>query len=334
MLIYIYNLYLGINRYVWPSINTCMILSLKIYENYFNILIFLAVTFVELMWDWNGCLNINNHPYLQKSMYVIVIWIYNVLILSSGADPNLRDFSGKKAKQYLRNSAHSRAQRKSRSSVLLDSTDSVITTSINLKNTGSPDAGVPLRNKASLTISGPSDFRRVKSELISAPTDFRHVQSANFSSEIGGFGSGSLRASVKVRSLSPEEGGEQTINNSTSDSTYIWFGSLLSSVIPNMTCARVLLLCVWFLFEVAFCCGINVRVTSFTEHRVQAYTSYICMMLIGECRFNTWPGGNFTLWETLIKNRLFISIGLRCMDFEILYDNARHGCCQSTFIII
>lgn len=30
----------------------------------------------------------------------------------SGADPNIRDFSGKKPKQYLRNSASTRVQRK------------------------------------------------------------------------------------------------------------------------------------------------------------------------------------------------------------------------------
>lgn len=58
----------------------------------------------------------------------------------------------------------------------------------------------------------------MKSELISAPTDFRHVQSANFSNQIGGFGAGSLRASVRVQSLPQNEGEEQT---NASESTYI-----------------------------------------------------------------------------------------------------------------
>lgn len=94
----------------------------------------------------------------------------------------------------------------------------MITTSISLKSPTAGELGVVLRHKEKPTISGPSDFRRVKSELISAPTDFRHVQSANFSSEIGGFGAGSLRASVRVQSLPQNENGEQT---NTAESTYI-----------------------------------------------------------------------------------------------------------------
>lgn len=38
--------------------------------------------------------------------------IYDLILSSPGADSNLRDYSGKKAKQYLRNSASTRAQRK------------------------------------------------------------------------------------------------------------------------------------------------------------------------------------------------------------------------------
>ena len=121
------------------------------------------------------------------------------------ADPNIRDYSGKKAKQYLRNSASSRTQRKSHASKLSDSVDSPITTSINLRHTHHGEGGVVLRHKPQITIGAPSDFRRVKSELISGPTDFRHVQSSNFSSEIGGFGPGSLRTSVRLERLSLNE---------------------------------------------------------------------------------------------------------------------------------
>ncbi|XP_052818479.1 uncharacterized protein LOC128244519 [Mya arenaria] len=114
--------------------------------------------------------------------------VIELLIQGLKADPNIRDYSGKKAKQYLPNSASSRTQRKSHHSHLADSVDSTVATSISLRKTTPGENPVILRHKANKTISQPSDFRRVKSELISAPTDFRHVQSAGSSSEIGGFG--------------------------------------------------------------------------------------------------------------------------------------------------
>lgn len=149
------------------------------------------------MYRWSVPLCIWSFLYLSLTGRYIVYFIF------SEADPNIRDYSGKKAKQYLRNSASSRAQRKSSNKVLTDSSESTVTTSIKLRNSVSGDHGVALRHKANIVISPPSDFRKVKSELISAPTDFRHVQSSNFSNQIGGFGSGSLRASVHVKPLSP-----------------------------------------------------------------------------------------------------------------------------------
>jgi hypothetical protein len=138
------------------------------------------------------------------------------------ADSNIRDYSGKKAKQYLSNSASSRAQRKSKSftASLNDSTDSPVMTSINLRSSGDAKT-VILRNKPSLAISPPSDFRKVKSELISSPTDFRHVQSANFSNQIGGFGGGSLRASVRVEPVSPSETSSVSLKDNTRNSSYL-----------------------------------------------------------------------------------------------------------------
>lgn len=125
----------------------------------------------------------------------------------------MRDFSGKKAKQYLRNSAASRVQRKCVSS-LTDSTDARITTSINLRHTVAGDT-VQLRHKPNLAISPPSDFRLVTSALISSPADFRHVQSSNFSNQIGGFGTGSLRASVRVEPIAPSSPTDTTGSSSS-----------------------------------------------------------------------------------------------------------------------
>ena len=73
----------------------------------------------------------------------LIIWtILWCLFLFSEADANIRDYSGKKAKQYLKNSASSRAQRKQFLSYCQASGDLIITPRPNTGNSRGRGSGI------------------------------------------------------------------------------------------------------------------------------------------------------------------------------------------------
>ena len=73
----------------------------------------------------------------------LIIWtILWCLFLLSEADANIRDYSGKKAKQYLKNSASSRAQRKQFLSYCQASGDLIITPRPNTGNSRGRGSGI------------------------------------------------------------------------------------------------------------------------------------------------------------------------------------------------
>ena len=62
-----------------------------------------------------------------KVLDSVIIWLFCCCCYFPEADANIRDYSGKKAKQYLKNSASSRAQRKQFLSYCGASGDLIIT---------------------------------------------------------------------------------------------------------------------------------------------------------------------------------------------------------------
>ena len=112
------------------------------------------------------------------------------LIFSSEADPNIRDYSGKKPKQYLKNSASSRAQRKFLSSSITDSCDSSMTATLRSNvSVGPPttESRPSVSLRSGLTISEPMDFR---SSVNLSPNPSQN------------FGSAAQRSSIRILHLS------------------------------------------------------------------------------------------------------------------------------------
>ena len=111
----------------------------------------------------------------------------------SEADPNIRDYSGKKPKQYLKNSASSRAQRKFLTSSFTESCEASMTVSmrnsVNVSQSSDLRSSVTMRS--GLTISQPMDFRQ--SVNLPLPVSPGPGQ---------GFGSAAQRSSVRIVHLS------------------------------------------------------------------------------------------------------------------------------------